>query len=222
MFIDIARLLQAHNNPPNYLLTWLNHPMSLTDKLRDFSGDAELEVLKQYWTSPNWWDKQVLGIAEKSVFHRDILMFSHQIPCWYARSIIPEQTYKANDHFFNRLTHESLGSIVFSESNVARVQLVNYPITPQCIEYYWLPNFLKREEKEISDSQFFNVPRLGGMQESATLTQSRGQAGGKDKERCNLLQKEQLWTRLSLFTAKEGLNFYLIEILLPGLLGIMK
>ncbi|ARG97425.1 chorismate--pyruvate lyase family protein [Legionella micdadei] len=178
MSIDIAHLLQAHHNPPDNLLPWLTHQASLTDKLQALSGDAELVVLKQYWTAPNWWDKHTLGISEKPILHREILMSSHQIPCWYARTIVPEHTYQASHRFFNRLTQESLGVIIFNEPRIKRVQLVNYQITSQCIEYHWLNPFLV------------------------------------------LKKEEQFWARLSIFNTDVMFNFYLIEILLPGLMRV--
>lgn len=179
MFIKTTQLLQSDNLPPNELIPWLCHQNSLTDKLRTQTGDAQLEVLEQHWTLPSWWDKFTLGLSTEVVMHRNILMFSQQIPCWFARTIVPEHSYRENRHFFNRLTQESLGVIIFNEPKIKRTQLLNYSINENCIEYHWL------------------LPLL-------------------------MNKNEQLWIRLSVFTIADLSSFYLVEILLPGLMRILK
>jgi len=77
-------------------------------KLRQAAGDAKLTIIKQNWGKASWWDKFVLGVDVQSTLQREILMSAWQEPCWYARTIIPEQTHHAHSLFFNRLEHESL------------------------------------------------------------------------------------------------------------------
>lgn len=139
MAIQIENLLTLNLSPPEILQPWLNHYSSLTEKLRTQSGDATLQVLKQVWTQPSWWDKFTLGLAMAPVVHRDILMFSQKKACWFARTVIPESTYQANQTFFDRLSQESLGVIVFSESSIERTAIVPYAIDKNCLEYQWLP-----------------------------------------------------------------------------------
>ncbi|CDZ79173.1 4-hydroxybenzoate synthetase (chorismate lyase) [Legionella massiliensis] len=142
MSIQINNLMKVDSLSPEILKPWLHHSSSLTDKLRTQSGDAELQVLKQSWSQPSWWDKFTLGLALVPVVHRDILMFSHKTACWFARTIIPEYTYRANRLFFDRLSQESLGVIVFNEPSIERTILLNYAINPHCLEYQWLPKSL--------------------------------------------------------------------------------
>ena len=70
-------------------------------------------------------------------------MSAHKIPCWYARTIIPSKTYNSDKVFFGRLKTEPLGNLIFDSNQVQRVSLINYPITPDNIEYYWITNWLK-------------------------------------------------------------------------------
>jgi chorismate--pyruvate lyase len=179
MFIKTTQLLQSDSPPPNELIPWLCHQHSLTDKLRTESGHAQLEVLGQHWTLPSWWDKFTLGLPIEAVLHRNILMFSQQTPCWFARTIVPEHSYRENRQFFNRLAQESLGVIIFNEPKIKRTQLLNYQINENCIEYHWLPSSLINKNKQV-------------------------------------------WVRLSTFTIAELSSFYLVEILLPGLLRVLK
>lgn len=179
MLIKTTQLLQGDSHPPNELITWLCHQNSLTVKLRTQTGHAELEVLEQHWTLPSWWDKFALGLPTEAVLHRNIVMFSKQIPCWFARTIVPERTYCENSQFFDRLTQESLGVIIFNEPKIERTQLLNYPINKNCIEYHWIPPLIMNKN-------------------------------------------EQVWIRLSVFTIAEITRFYLVEILLPGLMRVLK
>ncbi len=149
MLIQTSHLLNTHHNPPTDLIPWLNHQASLTDKLKLLSGEAELEVLSQHWTKPSWWDKFTLGLTEQTVLHRDIIMLSRQTPCWFARTVIPQSTYQANQHFFDRLAHESLGVIIFNEPSIQRAQLVSYEIDEKCIEYHWLPHCILSKKGQM-------------------------------------------------------------------------
>ncbi|MBA3536402.1 MAG: chorismate lyase [Tatlockia sp.] len=179
MIIQFDKLLKINHSPPEKLKSWLNHNSSLTEKLKTLSGEAELQVLKQSWTLPNWWDKFTLGLAALPVIHRDILMHSCKIPCWFARTIIPNDSYQANRSFFDRLEQESLGSIVFNEPNIKRIVLHHYAIDEFCLEYYWLPVALQQS----------TIP---------------------------------FWTRFSIFSFPDGTCFCLVEILLPGLMSVVK
>jgi len=178
MFIQIDKLLAISNSPTEALKIWLYYGLSLTEKLKSQSGEAELEVLNQNWSQPNWWDKYTLGLSEPLI-HRDILMFSRQIPCWFARTIIPSETFNTNRAIFDRLAEESLGSIVFNEPSIRRELMHNYAINDRCLEYHWLPESLK------------NI-------------------------------KTVLDVRLSIYTIAEKASFCLVEILLPGLMKVIK
>nr|HAT8713124.1 chorismate lyase [Legionella jordanis] len=139
MHSDLESLLPNIHQPPTSLLPWLTYPYSLTDKLKEETGQANLLVLKQEWKAVTWWDKFTLGLVNDDlVFHREILMSSANRPCWYARTIIPESSHRNNQELFARLKQESLGVIVFNNSEVRRKHVHHYSIDFLSLEYYWL------------------------------------------------------------------------------------
>lgn len=175
MFIQSCQLLQSLIQAPQALDPWLRLESSLTEKLRQVAGEAELKVLYQDWGRPNWWDTYTLGLTSEPVLHREILMFAQQTPCWYARTIIPQDTFNKNRTFFNKLQQESLGSLIFNEAAIQRNLLTSYVINNQNLEYYWLPDSVD-------------------------------------------VQQNHYFLRLSAFTFNTHSPFYLVEILLPGLM----
>lgn len=173
------RLLGCQATPPESLLPWLTHQYSLTNKLKKESGDACLQVLNQTFSLSNWWDIHHLHLLHhQQVLHRDIVMYSKHRPCWYARTIFPEQTYQYNQWFFDKLQHEPLGELIFNSDRINRLSLSHYQINNKCIEYYWLDEAMHCYEKE-------------------------------------------LWARFSVFSIDDSERFFLIELLLPGLLSCL-
>lgn len=167
-------LIVPANKPP-LLKPWLDHTESLTDKLRHEAGDATLSVINQDYISPGWWDRFVLQINTPSLVQREIVISSRKNTCWYARTIIPDDTFEANELLFGRLKQESLGALIFGDTGITRHSMVTYFIDSKCIEYYWLSSAMR------GNSQSF-------------------------------------WARLSMFEINKASPFFLIEILLPGLL----
>jgi chorismate lyase len=145
----IANHVLVKANPPANLLTWLTYQSSLTDKLKANTGDAQLKLINQRWVLPSWWDKFMLGLSGTMVMQRNILMVAWQTPCWYARTIIPNDTYEAYRFFFDRLKHESLGDIIYNESRIKRNNMVTYAIDSQCLEYHWLPTSLQDKNAQF-------------------------------------------------------------------------
>lgn len=171
--------IEFSDKPSADLESWLYYEKSLTNKLQIEAGEARLQLLKQEWLRPNWWDKYTLNLSTQAVMHREILMSAGQQPCWYARTVIPDFSYQNNPFFFDKLQHQSLGELIFLEPEVKRITLQNYAINKQSLEYYWLPDSIKEK-------------------------------------------KELYWLRFSSFTFKENSPFYLVEILLPELLRVIK
>ncbi|WP_028389488.1 chorismate--pyruvate lyase family protein [Legionella fairfieldensis] len=171
-------LLKTESTLREDLLPWLTHQTSLTDRLKKIRGDVSLKVLNQRWTFPDWWCKFTLDLTVEMIWQREILMYSQETPCWYARTLVPHLTYQTNYSFFEKLDRESLGTLLFGNVNITRKFMLNYSVNNQCLEYYWFPEL----------------------------------PGNKE---------DQYWTRFSGFVLN-GLPFYLIEILLPGLVRIMN
>lgn len=136
----LTQLLPCDDKPSEFMLSWLEHPFALTERLQQSTGDANLMVLDQFWRTAGWWEKAVLGLDVQPVFQRDIIMFSGATACWFARSVIPEATFKANEVLFERLQQESLGKLVFNEQLIERQSMHHYPVDYRCMEFYW-PGF---------------------------------------------------------------------------------
>lgn len=134
---------------PQALLPWITYQDSLTERLKATAGEARLDVLAQRWVLPNWWDTHVLQIDSETVLHREILIWAHHKPCWYARTVIPYTTYHTDAAFFNRLEKESLGELIFNQVRVKRVYQINYPINDQSIEYHWLTEAMHYQTKTL-------------------------------------------------------------------------
>jgi chorismate--pyruvate lyase len=149
MQIDSNILINFDIQPPKVLSSWLTHDSSLTEKLRAETGNARIEVLEQRWVFPDWWDKNVLKMSPEAVFHREIIMWSNERPCWYARTIIPYECYQRDTLFFNRLESENLGQLIYNNPNVKRTSLLNYPINSQSLEYHWLDRFQHQDAQYL-------------------------------------------------------------------------
>lgn len=138
MSISNNSLFVINTQPPERLAKWLHYQASLTDKLQDIKGNAELQLIFQNWVKAGWWDRHLLKVQDESIFQREILMKSHGALCWYARSIIPKKCYDLNPFFFDRLKNESIKNLIFGNSKVQRIHWIHYPINNQCIEFYWV------------------------------------------------------------------------------------
>jgi len=120
------------------LLHWLNWPERFTDKLKQKAGDVQLRVLSQGWKDRTYWDANALQVADTRLFVREIVMCADAVPCWYARTIIPESTFLFDASLFLRLEQESVGDLIFQANSIERVSLNYYAINQSAIEYHWL------------------------------------------------------------------------------------
>jgi chorismate--pyruvate lyase len=123
---------------PPQLLSWISSEDSLTDELLKITGDAELAVLSHLWVHSGWWDKYVLDIQNQFILQREIIMKSHDTPCWYARTIVQESVYHENTDFFNRLENCSLNVLLFKEKLASRQSKFIYSINKNDLEFHWI------------------------------------------------------------------------------------
>ena len=123
-------------------LEWVNYKQPLTDKLFQAMGNAQLELLSQQWMSTDLWSKRLLEIHDDLVFQREIIMKSHGLVYWYARSIIPQTCYDLDPCFFDRLKQESIKNLIFGECRVQRIHLINYPVDYQSTEFSWVKKYI--------------------------------------------------------------------------------
>lgn len=132
--------LKAHCS--KQFLEWINYHHSLTDKLSKAKGGVQLELISQQWISTDLWSKNLLEIQDVSVFQREIIMKSHDVAYWYARSIIPQKCYDSAPAFFDRLKKESIKNLIFDNDRVCRINSINYPVDNQCVEFYWVKKYI--------------------------------------------------------------------------------
>lgn len=131
----------------DYLINWLECLTSLTERLEKYSGEARLDVI----TSMSELKSNKFGDQENSTlskginynwgeayFEREILMWSHQLPCWYAKTCIPERTWFAQAALFQRLRYESLGALIYHNPKIVRSTLNYYQINKQSKQWAWL------------------------------------------------------------------------------------
>lgn len=133
------------NKPPAELIPWLEHRGSITDKLKALAGEARLQLLKHTWELTDTWDQRTLHLAPKlPVLHREILMWSHNEPCWFARTVLPQTTYYAEERLFSRLETTPLGELVHHHPNIKRTSIRSYPVLPNSMEHAYLTHALDR------------------------------------------------------------------------------
>lgn len=150
MLLSTSTFLSVSEKVADQLLPWLMHTSgSLTKKLKEQTGDAQLQLLQQSWSRAAYWDKQVLGLDNSQLFKREVIMYSNHRPCWYAKTIIPENCYFADEAFFNQLQQGKLTTLVFDEPRVKRKKLFHYAITSQCLEYFWVDAFNPSKESPL-------------------------------------------------------------------------
>ena len=150
MPINPDNFLNSKEEPESFLSEWLHYPESITEKLSIKTGDASIQLLRQGLEMPNWWDKYALDIRKLSnVYTREILMTSYGTPCWYARTIIPEQTYSAQHHLFKKLDKQSLTSLIYNNSDMKRLELMSYAISKDTIEWHWASSFVQESTDQL-------------------------------------------------------------------------
>jgi chorismate--pyruvate lyase len=142
MYINGQPIFVAETIDPFFLRDWIEHQYSLTDKFNAAKGSSHLEVISQNWIAPTWWDTYLLNIDDKLIFQREILMKHQGVDYWYARTIIPQKCYNSNPDFFKRLEKESIRNLIFDNNTVHRINMINYPVNHQCIEFNWVKKYL--------------------------------------------------------------------------------
>lgn len=127
----------------NNIKTWLNHSQSITDRLKAVSGDARLKILRHEWEPADAFDSARFNInRHESTLHREILMYSRQVACWYARTIIPQATYHKYDDFFDQLKTKPLGDLIYHHNKLKR-EMTSFEVNPDDLEYQYLPPILE-------------------------------------------------------------------------------
>lgn len=138
-------LLTAFKTVPPAVFEWLRYPFVITEKLKTVRKKVEMQVLSHQQVDSNHWEQEILGIKPEKIIRRDIVMRGDNLPCWFARTMIPQATYKQDQFFFDRLRQEPLSHLIFNEPRVCRYLLRSYAIDKHNLEYEWVTFLFKAE-----------------------------------------------------------------------------
>lgn len=122
---------------PESVQSWAYEPGSLTQRLRDYYGDAiGVKILLQQWNTPFLSERRQLKLHEnKYSLIREVLLHADGKPLILARTIIPEKTIKVAKSNLAHLGSRPLGEVIFSYPKLERIEmdvtLINPPTWTQ-------------------------------------------------------------------------------------------
>ncbi|WP_206605600.1 chorismate--pyruvate lyase family protein [Pelagibaculum spongiae] len=107
---------------PAPLRSWLLDKGSLTRRLQAYSACGfKVILLSQAWQGILQDERQILDIPpRKRAMVREVLLCDGEKPLVYARSIIPDATFRGPGRFLTRLGSRPLGEKLFSDHSVIR------------------------------------------------------------------------------------------------------
>ena len=110
---------------PERLRPWLLDPRSLTRRIRRACPRGfRLELLEQRWASPLQEEANLLGIQPRRLaIVRHVLLYCHDVPWVFARSIFPAKTVRGTERRLASLGDRPLGSVLFSSPDLVRGQV---------------------------------------------------------------------------------------------------
>jgi chorismate--pyruvate lyase len=116
------RSCTRHTLPEN-VQSWVYEPGSLTQRLRDYYGDAiAVKVLLQRWHTPFLTERRLLDLPEnKYSLIREVLLHADGKPLILARTIIPAKTIKMAKSNLAHLGSRPLGEVIFSYPKLERI-----------------------------------------------------------------------------------------------------
>jgi chorismate--pyruvate lyase len=125
------RLGTRHTLPEN-VQSWTYEPGSLTQRLRDYYGDAiGVKILLQQWNTPFLTERRLLDLPEnKYSLIREVLLHADGKPLILARTIIPAKTVKVAKSNLSHLGSRPLGEVIFSCPKLERIEMDVTLITP--------------------------------------------------------------------------------------------
>lgn len=113
-----------HTLPEN-VQSWTYEPGSLTQRLRDYYGDAiGVKVLLQQWSTPFLSERRLLKLRENRYsLIREVLLHADGKPLILARTIIPAKTIKVAKSNLAHLGSRPLGEVIFSYPKLERIEM---------------------------------------------------------------------------------------------------
>ncbi len=129
--------LGTRHTLPESVQSWVYEPGSLTQRLRDYYGDAVgVKILLQRWNTPFLSERKLLNLPEnKYSLIREVLLHADGKPLILARTIIPASTIKVAKSNLAHLGNRPLGEVIFSYPKLERIEmdvtLINPPTWTQ-------------------------------------------------------------------------------------------
>lgn len=113
-----------HTLPEN-VQSWVYEPGSLTQRLRDYYGDAVgVNVLLQQWNTPFLSERKLLKLHEnKYSLIREVLLHADGKPLILARTVIPPKTVNVAKSNLAHLGSRPLGEVIFSYPKLERIEM---------------------------------------------------------------------------------------------------
>jgi len=110
---------------PDNVQSWTYESGSLTQRLRNFYGDAvAVKVLLQRWHKPFLSERRLLQLPEHQYsLTREVLLHVNGKPLILARTIIPVTTIKTAKSNLSQLGNRPLGEIIFSYPKLERIAM---------------------------------------------------------------------------------------------------
>lgn len=142
MSIEKAKIDQVYLEINANLAIWLNYQKSLTAKLGKYVREVHLKVFNEGLYQANWWEQNILQLPKDTLFRREIAIYAGKEPCWYARTMIPYDTYIAEKKLFSRLDFEPLSAIIFNNKDIIRKDFYTYVVNENMTEYYWVKKYI--------------------------------------------------------------------------------
>ncbi len=114
----------CHTLPEN-VQSWTYEPGSLTQRLRDYYGDAiGVKILLQQWNTPFLSERRLLKLLENRYsLIREVLLHADGKPLILARTIIPAKTIKGAKRNLAHLGNRPLGEVIFSYPKLERIEM---------------------------------------------------------------------------------------------------
>ena len=113
-----------HTLPEN-VQSWTYEPGSLTQRLRDYYGDAVgVKVLLQQWNTPFLSERRLLKLRDNRYsLIREVLLHADGKPLILARTIFPANTVKIAKSNLSHLGSRPLGEVIFSYPKLERIEM---------------------------------------------------------------------------------------------------
>ncbi len=110
---------------PEDVQSWTYESGSLTQRLRDYYGDAiGVKVLLQRWNTPFLTERRLLKLPENRYsLIREVLLHADGQPLILARTIIPAKTVKVAKSNLAHLGSRPLGEVIFSYPKLERIEM---------------------------------------------------------------------------------------------------